>query len=337
MKVSFIIPAYNAEATIRAAVESALGQSIPPHEVVVADDASTDGTRAVLDSITNPRMRVVRLERNAGPGAARHAAMAAATGDVFACLDADDVAVTRRLELQMPVLEADASVMVVCGSTKERSEGGSVIISRPPTSPGAFFWCEYFRNRIATSTACIRRDSGLSLAGRFAGMRLAEDHAMWLGALETGRIASVRAVVAVRRIGSCSLSAEHAGDLEAASVDVCRAALSGLVGEVPDDAAYLLLRRGAAPSSVSDAEILERTVVLWCDVFDAVQRSLMRPADRSAAARESLVELRHMLRYAPARRYDVWRRTMAPRSGIVSAAMASVKGLRVARTMIEGR
>ena len=88
--VSVIIAAFNAERHIGAALAAALGQTGVAIEAVVADDASTDGTAAVVAGLGDPRVRLVRLERNSGPGAARNAAMAAAKGDWFAVLDADD-------------------------------------------------------------------------------------------------------------------------------------------------------------------------------------------------------------------------------------------------------
>jgi succinoglycan biosynthesis protein ExoO len=88
--VSIIIAAFNAERHIGAALDSALAQTGVSIEVVVADDASTDATVAVVETIDDPRVRLVRLERNGGPGAARNAAMQTARGDWFSVLDADD-------------------------------------------------------------------------------------------------------------------------------------------------------------------------------------------------------------------------------------------------------
>src|SRR5690606_15377347 len=86
--VSVIVPAYNAEAWIARAVDSALNQTFRDLEVVVCDDGSTDGTARILDAYRDPRLRVLRHD-NRGRGAARNAAMAAARGRDLALLDAD--------------------------------------------------------------------------------------------------------------------------------------------------------------------------------------------------------------------------------------------------------
>jgi glycosyltransferase involved in cell wall biosynthesis len=93
---SVVIAAYQAEATVAAAIESALDQTHPPLEVVVCDDGSTDGTAEVLAGF-GERIRVVRRP-NGGESAAKNSAVAAARGDYVVVLDADDVFHPRRLE-----------------------------------------------------------------------------------------------------------------------------------------------------------------------------------------------------------------------------------------------
>lgn len=88
--VSFIIAAYNAEETVSRAVRSALRQEGVQVEVIVVDDASVDATPDVVSRIADGRVRLVRLARNGGPGAARNAGLEAASGRYVAVLDSDD-------------------------------------------------------------------------------------------------------------------------------------------------------------------------------------------------------------------------------------------------------
>jgi glycosyltransferase involved in cell wall biosynthesis len=95
--VSVVIPAWNRAHVIAEAVDSALGQSLPPAEVIVVDDGSTDGTADVLARYGD-RIVVVR-QANAGVSAARNAGVALARGDWVAFLDSDDVWTPERLAL----------------------------------------------------------------------------------------------------------------------------------------------------------------------------------------------------------------------------------------------
>lgn len=88
MKVSVIIPAYNEEQFIGKTIEAVLAQNYPDVEIIVADNASTDGTSRVAGSF--PSVKVVR-EMRAGSQFARECARGSATGEIIACLDADSI------------------------------------------------------------------------------------------------------------------------------------------------------------------------------------------------------------------------------------------------------
>jgi glycosyltransferase involved in cell wall biosynthesis len=88
--VSVIIPTYNRSDTLPRAVDSALGQTHGRVEVIVVDDGSSDGTPEALAQLTSPtRLIVHRLDRNRGPGVARNAGVAIASGGVLAFTDSD--------------------------------------------------------------------------------------------------------------------------------------------------------------------------------------------------------------------------------------------------------
>lgn len=110
--VSVVIPAYNAEKTIRNAVYSVLEQTMPDLEVIVVDDASTDSTPCVVESIGDPRMRLVRSPRNSRCSAARNLGMRQAKGAWITFLDADDEFVPDRLESLLGVALRDGECFV---------------------------------------------------------------------------------------------------------------------------------------------------------------------------------------------------------------------------------
>ena len=96
MKISVVIPAYNAEAFIGDTIRSALAQTVAPLEIIVVDDGSTDRTAAVAESLG---CRVIR-QTNSGVCAARNAGIMGARGEWIALLDHDDTWLPRKLQRQ---------------------------------------------------------------------------------------------------------------------------------------------------------------------------------------------------------------------------------------------
>ena len=93
---SVVITAYEAAATVAAAIRSALDQTHPAHEVIVVDDGSSDDLMAAVAPFAG-QIEVVR-KSNGGGASARNAGVAAASGDFMAILDSDDLYDRRRLE-----------------------------------------------------------------------------------------------------------------------------------------------------------------------------------------------------------------------------------------------
>ncbi|HBF32371.1 glycosyltransferase family 2 protein [Rhizobium sp.] len=111
--VTVVIAAFNASDTIERAIQSALSQINVSVEVIVADDCSSDQTREKVQAIQDPRVRLIALEQNKGPGGARNAAIREARGRWIAVLDSDDVFKPMRLFRMIDrAKECDAQVVV---------------------------------------------------------------------------------------------------------------------------------------------------------------------------------------------------------------------------------
>jgi len=110
--ISVVVPAHNAADTVGETIESALRQTMGDLEVIVVDDGSSDDTGARVEAIADPRLRLVRQE-NGGAAAARNAGIRQARGEWVAFLDADDVWLPHKLEVQLAVLEANPGVSAV--------------------------------------------------------------------------------------------------------------------------------------------------------------------------------------------------------------------------------
>ena len=108
--VSVVIPAYNAERFLSATVASVFAQTVPPDELIVVDDGSTDGTPALLERLSETYpLRTMRRD-NGGQARARNDGVAAARGELVALLDHDDQWHPSKLERQLDQLAADPSL-----------------------------------------------------------------------------------------------------------------------------------------------------------------------------------------------------------------------------------
>lgn len=117
MRISVLIPCYNASEYIEAALESVFFQGVDLHEVVVVDDGSTDRS-ADRARAFGDRVRVHR-QANAGISKARNAALALATGDTIAFLDADDVWPDGSLRARLEALLTDDSIEYAYGGVEQ--------------------------------------------------------------------------------------------------------------------------------------------------------------------------------------------------------------------------
>lgn len=110
--VSLVMPAYNAERTISAAISSVLAQEYKNFELIICDDASSDRTLEVIRKFGDGRIRVLRNESNCGEGITRDRAIAEARGRWIAPLDADDAFAPERLATLVQVAQAHPGAVV---------------------------------------------------------------------------------------------------------------------------------------------------------------------------------------------------------------------------------
>jgi glycosyltransferase involved in cell wall biosynthesis len=130
--VSVLLPCFDAERFVGAALDSLLDQTYGELEILAIDDASGDGTLGILEAyaVRDERVRVLRNERNLGLIATLNRGVAEARGELIARMDADDVSARRRIERQLEALRLRPGVDVI-GTAIELVDGGSGRRLRP--------------------------------------------------------------------------------------------------------------------------------------------------------------------------------------------------------------
>jgi glycosyltransferase involved in cell wall biosynthesis len=181
--VTVVIPAFNAERHIGEALGSIRDQTTRDFEVVLVDDGSVDGTLREVERFSGVLdLRVVK-QANAGPAAARNAAIRLARGRYCAFLDADDVMLPERLAAQIERLDAEPDMALVHTDLMTFDDGGVIHQTRHAfSSPcgGRVLDRLLLDNFITTSTVMASRERLLEVGLFGEERRVSEDFELWL-------------------------------------------------------------------------------------------------------------------------------------------------------------
>lgn len=130
-ELSVIMPVFNGATTVETAVRSTLRAMPRDSELVVLDDASTDGTGAVVEAIGDRRVRLVRNSVNVGVGRAARELMECTDSRFVARMDADDVCLPWRFRSQLPAMRRGSVDILFAPVVRFRSAPLRVSLSMP--------------------------------------------------------------------------------------------------------------------------------------------------------------------------------------------------------------
>jgi glycosyltransferase involved in cell wall biosynthesis len=128
--VTVLLPVFNGETHLAAAIDSVFAQTYANLELVVIDDGSTDSTAAIIAAYDDPRLIAARNSVNLGIVAALNQGLKLARGDLIARLDADDIADRRRLERQVDRFNRDPDI-VALGTAIEYIDSAGRVMAVP--------------------------------------------------------------------------------------------------------------------------------------------------------------------------------------------------------------
>lgn len=245
--VSFVLPCYNAQRFLPAALESVLAQTHGALEVVALDDGSTDGTRDILDDAArrDARVRPVVRAQNRGLIETLNEGVAAARGDFIARMDADDVAAPDRIARQLEVFVQHPDTGVVGTGVRFMREDGTPLGVLHPrcTSPDGARFLALMATPVVHPSVLARAEAMRDHPYRLADEVLhTEDYELFARMTRRGvRIRNVDAPLLHLRLASGSVSRTFEEIQVRNFVRCTRAALTEATGLVPDAGVHRVL------------------------------------------------------------------------------------------------
>lgn len=205
-QISVVIAAYNHGRYLADALESALGQTLPPAQIVVVDDGSTDETPEVLRRFAaEPRIECLRLE-HAGQPAAKNAGIRACRHAWIAFLDADDLWAPNKLERQLQIADDETGVIYSDYAPMD-AEGRSLTPPPQRNLPQGDVLAAMFRDNFVCFSSSVVHRRVFDRVGLFdESIPMAIDYELWLRAARHFRFAAVAQPLVRYRSGHANLS-----------------------------------------------------------------------------------------------------------------------------------
>ncbi len=199
-RASVVMTTLDARRHVEEAVRSVLAQTLPDWELVIVDGGSTDGTLEALGRLTDHRIRI-HVRPGLGRPASLNEGFLLARAPIVAILDADDVALPRRLELQVAAMEADPSLVVV-GSSQVPfidDEGRPVDRIRLPQGDADLRRLLGRSYQFFHSSVAYRKSAWEAAGGFDERLRCFEDYDLWVRLAPQGRLANLPEELSLKR------------------------------------------------------------------------------------------------------------------------------------------
>jgi hypothetical protein len=332
MRFSIVIPCYNAERWLAGAIRSCLDQTARDLEVIVVDDGSSDGSRAIAEAAarSDARVRVI-CQDNQGVGAARNAGLALASGAYVNFLDADDLLAPEKLALQGAVLDDNPRIdCVLCDGSGIDADGREVMTHlvdpRRLAGPASMFDLFFSGGQFPPLIPLLRRRVAIDAGGFDTDRRVAgwADTAFWMQVGLTGATQHfIDRPLCQYRMHAASMSANHEAMDDAAARVYAR-----MLRERPDESARALrLLQGRLADNEAALAGLRACVA-------GLEGELREMADQWRITRETLHADRQQLRDAHERLNHLRATTARQRGANANGDQRERSGHRMQRVVI---
>lgn len=210
-KATILMPVYNGETHLTAAVNSILAQTFSNFTLLIIDDGSTDQTQAIIESFLDPRIKFIRNPQNLGLAQSLNIGISAIDSPYIVRMDSDDIAYPQRLERQINYMDAHPEIGL-CGSYYLAfGYGVEDTIRKPPTAHSDILYELIFDNAFGHSTVVFRTELARQFNLQYnVELRVAQDYDLWVRMVRHCKAANIPEVLVRYRIHEGNASSRHA-------------------------------------------------------------------------------------------------------------------------------
>ena len=231
--VTCLLPVFNGEKYLRAAIDSVLAQTYADFELLIINDQSTDGTEAIVRSYTDPRIRLLNTPERMRLVPSLNYGIQIARGRYVARMDADDISHPERFRYQVELMERNPDLAVLGTDIVVFSDDPSR--GRRPMAPPTEHWqirFEFIRNCcIYHPTVMLRKSVFADFPAYDPQFSMSEDYELWLRLTRKYRAANVNRALLFYRKHSGSVSQKQAEQMYANSARALATDLTLRLGE----------------------------------------------------------------------------------------------------------
>jgi len=178
---------HNGERYVRETINSILNQTYKDFEFLIIDDGSTDNTSHIISSYDDNRIKLTKNPLTLGLTKSLNIGMEQSVGEYIARIDADDIAIENRLEIQLEYLEKNKDITCVGGSSEIIDVDGKIVgIKKSITDGELLKFHMMIKNQISHPTTMFRKSEIVQIGGYNENFVYAQDYELWCRLLERG-------------------------------------------------------------------------------------------------------------------------------------------------------
>ena len=209
-KLTVLMPVYNVASYIKEAVDSVLNQSFHDYELLIINDGATDGTKKIIESYNDSRIRLI-CQENKGVAEALNTGLQFARGEFIARFDGDDICLPGRLEKQVSFLEQNPEYVLIGGEAEYMDQSGQHLFHYKCIA----YTHEEIMNTISShcpfihASVMYRKDAVMKAGGYPPHAHNFEDHLLWIQMIRYGNYCNLPLQLVKVRINPASATIDE--------------------------------------------------------------------------------------------------------------------------------